>query len=66
MRSREFLAWSIVSILFGFAVTSVYTSKKQKVEITENEIKHLKDSLESEYYKKQLDSYPFDHSKIPQ
>jgi hypothetical protein len=30
-----------------------------------DKIKNLRDSLEMEYYKKQLESYPYDHSKIP-
>lgn len=27
-------------------------------------IEHMRDSLEMEYYKRKLDSYPFDHSEI--
>jgi pyruvate dehydrogenase complex dehydrogenase (E1) component len=27
-------------------------------------VKYLRDSLEMEYYKKQLESYPYDHSEI--
>ena len=27
-------------------------------------LEHLKDSLEMEYYKKELKSYPYDHSEI--
>jgi len=33
--------------------------------MTHNKLEFIKDSLETEYYKKQLKSYPYDHSKIP-
>ena len=33
--------------------------------VDNDKIKNLRDSLEMEYYKKQLESYPYDHSKIP-
>ena len=65
MRNSEFLAWCIVSLLFGFTITSIYTSIKKKTDIRKYEMQHFKDSLEIEYYKKQLELYPFDHSKIP-
>ena len=65
MRNREFLAWCIVSLLFGFTITSIYTSIKKKDGMRKYETQHFKDSLEIEYYKKQLELYPFDHSKIP-
>ena len=29
-----------------------------------NRVEYLRDSLQMEYYKKQLESYPFEHSKI--
>lgn len=64
MRNSEFLAWCIVSLLFGFTITSIYTSVKKKIDIRKYETQHFKDSLEIEYYKKQLELYPFDHSKI--
>lgn len=33
--------------------------------MTHDKLQFTKDSLETEYYKKQLESYPYDHSKIP-
>lgn len=33
--------------------------------MTHDKLRFIKDSLETEYYKKQLESYPYDHSKIP-
>ena len=34
-------------------------------QMTHDKLEFIKDSLETEYYKKQLESYPYDHSKIP-
>ena len=34
-------------------------------QMTHDKLPSTKDSLETEYYKKQLESYPYDHSKIP-
>ena len=31
--------------------------------MTYNKLQFIKDSLEIEYYKKQLESYPYEHSK---
>lgn len=66
MRNREFVGLVIASILFGFIVSGLYTSTIQKREIITYEEQHFKDSLEIEYYKKQLETYPFEHSKIPE
>jgi len=48
-------------LLFVTGVLLLSTRKK----MTHNRLVYLKDSLEMEYYKKQLESYPYDHSKIP-
>ena len=32
--------------------------------MSHDRVKYLKDSLEMEYIKKQLESYPYDHSEI--
>lgn len=34
-------------------------------QMTHDKLQYTKDSLETEYYKKKLESYPYDHSKIP-
>lgn len=47
-------------------ITIVFTSRfTDKKELESERVKFLKDSLEIEYYKKELESYPYDHSKIP-
>ena len=33
-------------------------------QMNHDRVKYLRDSLEMEYYKKQLESYPYDHSEI--
>jgi hypothetical protein len=56
-----FIVMSIMMLLFVTGVLLLSTRKK----MTHNRLVYLKDSLEMEYYKKQLESYPYDHSKIP-
>lgn len=53
---------SVLLILFG--ITYSYFLK-ETVKIKDEKAQLRKDSLETEYYKKQLDSFPFEHSKIP-
>lgn len=44
-----------VFLLFNFKKTNT---------MDHNRVEYLRDSLQMEYYKKQLESYPFEHSKI--
>jgi hypothetical protein len=53
---------SFGGILFIISLTANYNLGITK---QEQRMQYLKDSLETEYYKKQLESYPYDHSKIP-
>jgi hypothetical protein len=50
MKNKDYLTLMIISLLLGFIV----------VELTS-----LKESFNDVYYKKQLESYPYEHSKIP-
>ena len=50
MKNKDYLTLMIISLLLGFIL----------VELTYSE-----DSFNDEYYKKQLESYPYEHSKIP-
>ena len=55
----------MVTLMILF-ITIVFTSRfTDKKELESERVKFLKDSLEIEYYKKELESYPYDHSKIP-
>jgi pyruvate dehydrogenase complex dehydrogenase (E1) component len=47
----------------GVVLLTYELSTRKRLE--HDKIKNLRDSLEMEYYKKQLESYPYDHSKIP-
>lgn len=49
MKNKDYFILMIISLILGFIV----------VELTP-----LKDSLKGVYYKKQLESYPYEHSKI--
>jgi hypothetical protein len=64
MRNNSFVILMVtLMILF---ITIVFTSRfTDKKELESERVKFLKDSLEIEYYKKELESYPYDHSKIP-
>jgi hypothetical protein len=53
---------TIVIILTFYSI--VRKKSEVKNHMNYERIKYLKDSLEMEYYKKQLESYPFDHSEI--
>jgi competence protein ComGC len=61
MRNSSF--FMLVSVLFVIFISIIITSiiDSSNKQTTHN----IKDSLEIEYYKKQLESYPYDHSKIP-
>jgi hypothetical protein len=53
---------SFAGILFIISVTPNYDVEALK---KQQRVQYLKDSFEIEYYKKELESYPYDHSKIP-
>ena len=57
----------LVSVLFIIFILIIITSiiDSSNKQMTHNKLEFIKDSLETEYYKKQLESYPYDHSKIP-
>ena len=65
MRSNSF--FMLVSVLFVIFISIIITSiiDSSNKQITHNKLEFIEDSLETEYYKKQLESYPYDHSKIP-
>jgi hypothetical protein len=55
----------IVLMVLGVTFVFIEITKEQKTIYREyDRIKYLKDSLEMEYYKKQLETFPFDHSEI--
>ncbi len=56
---------SIMMLLFITGVVLLTDGPPTRKRLDTDKIKNLRDSLEMEYYKKQLESYPYDHSKIP-
>jgi pyruvate dehydrogenase complex dehydrogenase (E1) component len=51
----------VAFIIFIFLLTNGPSVSKK---MNHDRVKYLRDSLEMEYYKKQLESYPYDHSEI--
>ena len=60
-----FIVMSIMMLLFITGVVLLTDGLSTRKKLEHDKIKNLRDSLEMEYYKKQLESYPYDHSKIP-
>jgi hypothetical protein len=60
-----YLVISILALLFVIDVIQIIRETPKDKKMTHNRLEYLRDSLEMEYYKKQLESYPYDHSKIP-
>lgn len=65
MSNRTFIfVISLIMVLFVSAIfLKTNTTNSPKV-MSHDRIKYLRDSLEMEYIKKQLESYPYDHSEI--
>lgn len=57
----------LIGLLILFIVLIVTSTEKKTVnkeQISHDRLLYIKDSLEMEYIKKQLESYPYDHSEI--
>ena len=72
MKSKDYFILVVISLVIGFLITKINKFgtntriiKYQTQEETRDQVKYLKDSFSDDYYKKELESYPFDHSKIP-
>jgi len=77
MNNKDFILNFIASLVFGFIlvwIVNFYIDKVnsnrmrmiryQTPQETREQIQFLRDSFQMEYYKKQLESYPYEHSKI--
>ena len=64
-KEAVFLIIGVMSLLFSAGLI-VYSKRVKQTTIYQkyDEIRYQKDSLEVELYKRQLESYPFDHSEI--
>jgi hypothetical protein len=63
MINRIFFIVMLLFVTGGVVLLTYELSTRKRLDT--DKIKNLRDSLEMEYYKKQLESYPYDHSKIP-
>jgi hypothetical protein len=61
MKNKDFFYAMIISLMLGLLVVSIIGENKRELPTVQNEI----DTLSHEDYKKSLDSFFFDHSKIP-
>lgn len=60
IKNKDFILAMIISICLGLLIVSIINNNdKESVKPV------LIDSLSDDFYKKTLDSFPFDHSKIP-
>jgi hypothetical protein len=59
---KEIIFFLIVMMLLLYIAITPNQDVERGKEVLR--LEHLKDSLEMEYYKKELKSYPYDHSEI--
>ena len=59
---KEIIFFIIVMMLLLYVAITPNQDVERGKEVLR--LEHLKDSLEMEYYKKELKSYPYDHSEI--
>ena len=65
MRNNTFFV--LMGLMMAAFVTLVFLftdNPSMNKKMDHDRVKYLRDSLEMEYYKKQLESYPYDHSEI--
>lgn len=59
IKNKDFILAMIISICLGLLIVSIINSNNR-----ESVGPVIMDSLSDDFYKKSLDSFPFDHSKI--
>ena len=66
MTNRTFALFmvSMMAIFVIIMFLSKVSDGGSNPQMNHDRVKYLRDSLEMEYYKKQLESYPYDHSEI--
>jgi len=60
MKNKDFFYSMIVSLMLGLLIVSIVEENKK-----EPPVKNQIDTTSQNYYKKSLDSFFFDHSRIP-
>jgi hypothetical protein len=65
MRNNTFFVLMGLMMVAFVTLVFLFTDKPSvNRRVDRDRVKYLRDSLEMEYYKKQLESYPYDHSEI--
>jgi hypothetical protein len=65
MRNNTFFVLMGLMMVAFVTLVFLFTDKSSvNIRMDHDRVKYLRDSLEMEYYKKQLESYPYDHSEI--
>jgi len=65
MRNRSFvITMSLMMLAFVTVIFLLNNDPSRSKKMSHDRVRYLKDSLEMEYIKKQLESYPYDHSEI--
>jgi hypothetical protein len=71
MKNKHYLTLMILSLILGYFVLKTYDYRDKNITVrypkrkdVQEQVRYLKDSFNNEYYKKQLETYPFEHSKI--
>jgi hypothetical protein len=65
MRNNTFFVLMGLIMVAFVTLVFLFTDKPSvNRRMDRDRVKYLRDSLEMEYYKKQLESYPYDHSEI--
>jgi hypothetical protein len=65
MRNSLFIVLiGAIMMVIGASIFVSLLNSKNEQHISHSRVEYLKDSLEMEYYKKQLESYSYDHSEI--
>jgi hypothetical protein len=71
MRNKHYFTLMTLSLILGYFVLKISETNNKNITVkyperkdVQEQVKYLKDSFNNEYYKKQLETYPFQHSKI--
>ena len=71
MKNKHYFALMVLSLILGYFVLKTYDYRDKNITVrypkrkdVQEQVRYLKDSFNNEYYKKQLETYPFEHSKI--
>ena len=71
MKSKDYFILMVISLVLGYFILKISNNQNKNIIVrypkrkeVQEQVKYLRDSFGDEYYKKQLESYPFEHSKI--